>query len=91
MFGQVVSSEEAVKAQHPGVLHRLGEEPHVRGAPDVVVTVNEQRIPLHKPLEVHMVNSWQRGLQQVDDITGGKGQESWQKLTCERKNLCTGK
>lgn len=29
MLGQVVLSEEAVYAQHPWVLHRLGKDPHV--------------------------------------------------------------
>lgn len=62
VFGQVVLSEEAIDTQHPGVLHRLGEDPHVRGAPDVVMTVDEQRVPLHQPLEVDVVASWQGGL-----------------------------
>lgn len=29
VLGQVVLSEEAVDAQHPGVLHGLGKDPHV--------------------------------------------------------------
>lgn len=62
MLGQVVLSEEAVYTQHPGVLHRLGKDPHVRGAPNVIMTVNEQCVPLHEPLKVHMVASGQGGL-----------------------------
>lgn len=29
VLGQVVLSEEAVYTQHPGVLHRLGKDPHM--------------------------------------------------------------
>lgn len=38
---QVVLSEETVDTQHPRVLHRLGKDPHVRRAPDVIMTVDE--------------------------------------------------
>lgn len=63
VLGQVVLSKEAVHTQNPGVLHRLRKDPHVRGTPDVIMTVDEQCVPLHEPLEVHMVASWQRSLQ----------------------------
>ena len=62
MLGQVVLPEEAVHTQHPGVLHGLGEDPHVGGAPDVVVAVDQERVPLHEPLEVHVVASGLCGL-----------------------------
>lgn len=61
MLGQVVLPQEAVQAQHPWVLHRLGKDPHVRGAPDVVVAVDQARVPLHQPLEVHVVAGRQGG------------------------------
>lgn len=64
MLGQVVLTEEAVETQHPGVLHRLGKDPHMRRAPDVVVTVDEQCVPLHEPLEVHGVAGRQGRLEQ---------------------------
>lgn len=76
VFGHVVLSEETVHTQHPGVLHRLGEDPHVRGAPDVVMTVDEQRVPLHQPLEVDVVASWQGGLRTSKWHSRVKGQGS---------------
>lgn len=62
VLGQVVLPEEAVYRQHPRVLHRLGKDPHVRRAPYVIVTVNKQCVPLHKPLKVHVVANGQGGL-----------------------------
>lgn len=72
MLGQVVLSEEAVDTQHPGVLHRLGKDPHVRGAPDVIMTVDKQRVPLHQPLKVHVVARWQGGLQNKQEAQWGQ-------------------
>lgn len=69
---KVVLTKEAEHTQHPGVLHRLGKEPHVRGAHDVILTVDKCRIPLHKPLKIHVVASWQRSLQQTSETAGAK-------------------
>ena len=70
VLGQVVLTEEAVEAQHPGVLDGLGEDPDVGGAPHVVGVVDQQGVPLHQPLEVHAVARRDRGLR------GGEGNGS---------------
>lgn len=78
VFRQVVLPQEAVQAQHPRVLHRLGEDPHVRRAADVVVAVDQPRVPLHQPLQVYMVASRQGGgLEEKARQSGGgvKGQD----------------
>lgn len=62
MFGQVVLAEETVKAKHPGVFHRLCKDPHMRGTPNVILTVDKQGVPLHEPLEIYVVANWQRSL-----------------------------
>lgn len=81
VLGQVFLSEEAVYTQHPGVLHRLGKDPHVWGAPNVIMTVNEQCIPLHEPLEIHMVARGQGDLQTSKRHSRGKGMGSdWIRL-----------
>lgn len=62
MLGQVLLAEEAVQAQQPGVFHRLRIDPHVRGASDVILAVDEHGVPLHQPLEVDVVGDRQGSL-----------------------------
>lgn len=52
---QVFLPEEAEEAEDPGVFDRLREDPDVGRALHVVVAVDQDRVPLHQPLEVHIV------------------------------------
>lgn len=55
MLRQVFLSEEAEEAEDPGVFDRLREDPDVGGALHVVMAVDQDRVPLHQPLEIHVV------------------------------------
>lgn len=54
--------KEAIQTQHPWVLHRLGEDPHMRRALYVVVAVNQTGVPLYQPLQVHVMTQGKSGL-----------------------------
>lgn len=62
MFGEVLWPKEAIEAEHPGILHRVGEDPHVRGTLYIIVAVNQAGVPLYQPLKVHVMTHGQGGL-----------------------------
>lgn len=59
---QVFLPEEAEEAEDPGVFDGLREDPDVGRALHVVMAVNQDGIPFHQPLEIHVVGQRQRGL-----------------------------
>lgn len=54
--------KEAIEAEHPGVLHRLSEDPNVRRALYIIVAVYQACVPLYQPLQVHVMTHGQGGL-----------------------------
>lgn len=74
MFGQVVLAQQAIETEHPGVLDRLGKDPHVGRALDVIVAVDQHGVPLKQPLQVHLVAQRKSGLKRGLGIGRQEGQ-----------------
>lgn len=62
VLGQVLLPQEAEQAEDPGVLDGLSEYPDVGRALHVVVAVDQDRVPLHQPLQIHAVGQRKGGL-----------------------------
>lgn len=65
MLREVIRPKEAIEAEHPGVLHRLSEDPHMRRALYIIVAVYQACVPLYQPLQVHVMTHGQGGLQRT--------------------------